>query len=85
MLFARPSENAALTTRFGVTVSRKVGNAVVRNKVKRWVRETCRRMQDDVPAGLDLVIVARPSAASAGYEPTARELANLARRMRANP
>jgi RNase P protein component len=41
-------------------------------------------MQYDVPPGLDLVIVARPSAASAGYEPTALELANLARRLRAN-
>lgn len=82
MLFARPSTNTAASTRFGVTVSRKVGGAVVRNKVKRWVRETCRRMQQDVPTGLDLVVVARPSAATAGYEPTARELANLARRLR---
>jgi ribonuclease P protein component len=81
MLFARPSTTAA-ATRFGVTVSRKVGGAVVRNKVKRWVRETCRRMQRDVPEGLDLVIVARPSAATAGYEPTVLELANLARRLR---
>jgi ribonuclease P protein component len=84
MLFARPSTTPAAATRFGVTVSRKVGGAVLRNRVKRWVRETCRRMQHDVPPGLDLVIVARPSAASAGYEPTALELANLARRLRAN-
>jgi ribonuclease P protein component len=84
MLFARPSATPASGTRFGVTVSRKVGGAVLRNKVKRWVRETCRRMQHDVPPGLDLVIVARPSAANAGYEPTALELANLARRLRAN-
>lgn len=83
MLFARRADDPARGARWGVTVSRKVGGAVLRNKVKRWVRETCRRMQADLPTGLDLVIVARPSAARSGYEPTAAELANLARRLRA--
>jgi ribonuclease P protein component len=85
MLFARrpEGERAEAGARVGITVSRKVGGAVVRNKVKRWLRESCRRMQADLPAGLDLVIVARPSAARAGYGPTASELANLARRCRA--
>jgi len=82
LLFARPRPDGQPEARFGVTVSRKVGGAVVRNKVKRWVRESCRRMRDDLPAGVDLVFVARPSAAGAGYGPTARELATLARRLR---
>jgi ribonuclease P protein component len=82
MLFARPAEGEPAPARLGVTVSRKVGGAVSRNKVKRWVRETCRRMQGDLPAGMDLVVVARPSAARSGYGPTATELANLARRLR---
>jgi ribonuclease P protein component len=82
MLFARRAEGEPGPARLGVTVSRKVGGSVVRNKVKRWVRETCRRMQGELPAGLDLVVVARPSAARAGYGPTAVELANLARRLR---
>jgi ribonuclease P protein component len=83
MLFARRAAEPTRAARFGVTVSRKVGNAVLRNKVKRWIRESCRRMQGEFPEGLDLVIVARPSAAGAGYGPTASELANLARRIRA--
>jgi ribonuclease P protein component len=83
LLFARPRPDGALEPRFGVTVSRKVGGAVQRNQVKRWVRESCRRMGADMPAGLDLVFVARPAAAGAGYGPTARELATLARRLRA--
>lgn len=82
MLFARRAEGEPGPARLGVTVSRKVGGAVLRNKVKRWVRESCRRMQAELPAGLDLVVVARPSAAGAGYGPTAAELANLARRLR---
>jgi ribonuclease P protein component len=82
MLFARRAKGELAPARLGVTVSRKVGGAVLRNKVKRWVRESCRRMQKDLPAGLDLVVVARPSAARAGYGPTASELANLARRLR---
>jgi ribonuclease P protein component len=82
MLFARRAEGEPGPARLGVTVSRKVGGAVLRNQVKRWVKESCRRMQRELPAGLDLVVVARPSAAHAGYGPTAAELANLARRLR---
>ena len=82
MLFARRAEGEPGPARLGVTVSRKVGGAVLRNKVKRWVRESCRRMQRDLPTGMDLVVVARPSAARSGYGPTAAELANLARRLR---
>ena len=81
LMFARPAAGAG-GTRFGMTVSRRVGGAVQRNRVKRWLRESYRRMKGDFPAGLDVVVVARPSAADAGYEPTARELATLARRLR---
>jgi ribonuclease P protein component len=82
MLFARRAAGEPGPARVGVTVSRKVGGAVVRNKVKRWIRESCRRMQTELPPGVDLVVVARPSAAGAGYGPTVAELANLARRLR---
>jgi ribonuclease P protein component len=81
MLFARRAAGEPGPARVGITVSRKVGGAVVRNKVKRWVRESCRRLHRNLPPGLDLVVVARPSAANAGYGPTAAELANLARRL----
>jgi ribonuclease P protein component len=67
--------------RFGITVTRKIGNAVIRNRVKRMVREGCRRSAEFFPAGLDLVIVARPSAATAGSHETAAEIAQMARRL----
>jgi ribonuclease P protein component len=66
--------------RIGITVSKKVGNAVVRNRVKRWIRECYRRGRPQFPARLDLVVVARPAAAAASYTVVCRELTALARR-----
>lgn len=50
------------TQRLGLTVSRKVGNAVVRNQVKRRVREFFRTRRPCLHAGLELSVVARPGA-----------------------
>lgn len=52
-------------SRFGLAVSRKVGNAVVRNRVKRWIREAVRHERHGV-VGTDAVLIARPIAADAG-------------------
>jgi ribonuclease P protein component len=72
----------APATRFGVTVSRKVGDAVTRNRVKRWIRECCRRWVSSLPQSLDIVVVARPQAARAGFAPISAELASLTKRLR---
>lgn len=50
--------------RLGLTVSRRVGNAVARNRVKRRVREWFRREQGRLSPGRDYVVIARPGAAS---------------------
>jgi ribonuclease P protein component len=75
LLFGLPG-----TGRLGVTVSRKVGGSVARNRVKRWLRECFRRARPRFPAALDLVIVARPGAAGAGHDVLCRELKTLAAR-----
>ena len=54
------ARNGLGVTRLGLSVSRKVGGAVRRNRVKRLLREAFRAVQRSLPAGLDLVVVARP-------------------------
>ncbi len=60
--------------RLGVTVSSKVGNAVVRNRVKRRVREYFRRHRAELPQQADILIIARPGAAGQSSERIAEEL-----------
>lgn len=58
VLFARP--NGLETSRLGVTATRKIGNAVIRNRARRLVREAYRRVRASLPSGYDLVVVVRP-------------------------
>lgn len=60
--------------RLGVVVSRKVGNAVVRNRVKRYMRESFRLHQTELPQALELVLVARPSSARKPFAEVERDL-----------
>jgi len=46
--------------RLGMSVNRKVGTAVRRNRIRRLLRESFRLMQHDFPRGYDLVVVVRP-------------------------
>src|SRR5450432_1041630 len=62
LAMARKRSDPALSGRLGLTVTKKVGNAVVRNRIKRMLREWM-RVHGWVPTGWDLVLVAKDSAA----------------------
>jgi ribonuclease P protein component len=70
----RPTGN-----RLGITVSRRVGRAVVRNRVKRRIREWFRGARGEFGSGLDLVVIGRPSAAQLPAARAADELTRLGR------
>jgi ribonuclease P protein component len=69
-------------TRLGITVSKKVGNAVVRNRAKRLIREAWRRAKDEFPTGLDIVVVAKRDAAEASFAEINADIEHLAARLR---
>ena len=64
--------------RFGFTVSKKVGGAVVRNKVRRRLREIVRLNRAAFPSGRCYVIVARPGAATATFNTLHHDLLAIA-------
>jgi len=85
LVFVLPSQVATPSgpvpgPRLGVTVSKKVGGAVVRNRVKRLVREAFRRLKALFPGGLDLVFIAKQSAAGIDQAQVTRELERLSAR-----
>ena len=67
-------ENGMETNRIGISVSRRVGNSVVRHRITRLVRESYRLHEAVFNSGLDIVIVARESAASVGYLEIEKEI-----------
>jgi ribonuclease P protein component len=58
--FARGEDDRGEDPRLGISVGRRIGKAVTRNKVKRTVREAFWDLAGDLPGGHDYVIVARP-------------------------
>ena len=65
VLYAR--RNRTATNRVGVTVSKKLGHAVVRNRVRRRLREIYRLNEDKFLPGWDIVVVARSRCISADF------------------
>ena len=71
-------ENGESFNRVGVSVSKKIGNSVVRHRVKRLVKEAFRNSENMFNSGLDIVFVARKNAALMSYSDAQRSLMDLA-------
>lgn len=66
-------------SRFGISVKKALGGAVVRNRIRRRVREILRRHRTEIPTGWDIVIHPRATVARAAFAPLEADLLRLLR------
>ena len=78
VLYAR--KNRLGCNRVGITVSKKLGHAVVRNRPRRRLREVYRLNEEKFSPGWDIVVVARSRAVEAPFAALTRSYLNLARK-----
>ncbi len=67
-------------TRIGITASKKVGNAVTRNRIKRWVREVFRQNPQFFPRPIDVVVIAKRGIDDFSYHAIEEEFTHVFRR-----
>jgi len=74
-VFYRP--NGLAEMRLGITVPKRLGGAVVRNRIKRRIREVFRHHRQELPGGWDIVLNPRQRTATVAYPVLERELLRL--------
>ena len=70
-------KNGGNKNRLGISVSKKVGNSVIRHRITRLIRESYRLQEDMFNSGLDIVVIARSNAKNASYHEIASALMHL--------
>ncbi|MBS6642290.1 MAG: ribonuclease P protein component [Clostridiaceae bacterium] len=68
LLIMYVKENGGEPNRIGISVSKKVGNSVVRHHITRLIREIFRLNENMLETGLDIVVVARPAAKESDFK-----------------
>ena len=81
-LLALALQNSRGVTRLGITISSKVGNSVVRNRIRRRLRELFRTRRELLPRGIDLVLIATPKANAAAFSELSGAYCQLADKLR---
>jgi ribonuclease P protein component len=75
----RPLATDVQESRLGITIARKTGPAVVRNRWKRWIREAFRTQRTELPLGIDIIV--RPKRGADGdFAAVAKSLGSTVRR-----
>ncbi|WP_139364959.1 ribonuclease P protein component [Sutcliffiella halmapala] len=67
--------------RIGLSVSKKIGNAVTRNRIKRLVRQAFLEMKEQLPGYVDIVVIARKPTAEMTYEEVEKSLHHVIRKI----
>jgi ribonuclease P protein component len=70
---------AGRVSRFGISIKKALGGAVVRNRIRRRIREILRRNRTGIPTGWDIVIHPKSTVAQAAFAPLEAELVRLLR------
>lgn len=81
LVLIHPNEEG--TRRLGITVGKRIGNSVKRNRIKRLLREFFRLHKDSLPAGADIVITVRKDVSARSLQEITRELESLSQKQSA--
>ena len=79
VLYAR--KNRTMSNRVGITVSKKLGKAHIRNRTRRRIREVYRLNEEKFQPGWDIVVVARSKAVDAPFDKLTKSCLNLSRKL----
>ena len=79
VLYARKNRTAG--NRVGITVSKKLGKAHIRNRTRRRIREVYRRNEESFQPGWDIVVVARSKAVDAPFDKLTKSYLALAKKL----
>ncbi|MGN1318959.1 MAG: ribonuclease P protein component [Lachnospirales bacterium] len=74
--------NGTDKNRYGISVSKKVGNSVVRSRITRLLRESYRLSEKQIACGYDIVVIARASANGADYHQIESALLHLLKKQK---
>ena len=85
LLVLRALRTDGPVTRIGFSTPRRLGGSVERNRVRRRLRELMRERYEEIATGWDVLLIARPEAASASYAELRQALTSLLERSRITP